>query len=122
MNTGKIIWIAALIAVLSVLPGAARAGSLGSDILSMFPKDSGELAYAAGVTPQTASSHLARLVDAGLTKAQWKAVSPFFVAHDDLLRHAANSPAVTRRYGFSADMIRAGLALYGGFCAGAHWL
>jgi len=46
MNTGKIIWIAALIAILSVLPRTARAGSLGSDILSMFPKDSGELAYA----------------------------------------------------------------------------
>src|SRR6202140_4284067 len=46
MNTGKIVWIAALIAILSVLPGTARAGSLGSDILSMFPKDSGELAYA----------------------------------------------------------------------------
>ncbi len=46
MNTGKIIWIAALIAILSVLPGTARAGSLGSDILSMFPKESGELAYA----------------------------------------------------------------------------
>jgi hypothetical protein len=46
MNTGKIIWIAALITILSVLPGTARAGSLGSDILSMFPKDSGELAYA----------------------------------------------------------------------------
>src|ERR1700686_4824626 len=46
MNTGKIVWIAALIAILSVLPGTARAGSLGSDILSMFPKESGELAYA----------------------------------------------------------------------------
>src|SRR6202521_4382669 len=46
MNTGKIIWITALIAILSVLPGTARAGSLGSDILSMFPKESGELAYA----------------------------------------------------------------------------
>ncbi len=42
----KMIWTAALIAILSVLPGTARAGSLGSDILSMFPKDSGELAYA----------------------------------------------------------------------------
>src|SRR4029077_10104968 len=30
----------------SLLPRGARAGSLGSDILSMFPKDSGELAYA----------------------------------------------------------------------------
>src|ERR1700688_3182133 len=46
MNTGKLFWIAAFIAILSVLPGTARAGSLGSDILSMFPKDSGELAYA----------------------------------------------------------------------------
>src|SRR5229473_5404454 len=46
MNTRKFIWIAALIAISSVLPRAARAGSLGSDILSMFPKESGELAYA----------------------------------------------------------------------------
>jgi hypothetical protein len=46
MNTRKIIWIAGLIAILSMIPGTARAGSLGSDILSMFPKDSGELAYA----------------------------------------------------------------------------
>src|SRR5580692_11183098 len=46
MYTRKIIWLAALIAILSVLPGTARAGSLGSDILSMFPKESGELAYA----------------------------------------------------------------------------
>jgi hypothetical protein len=46
MNTGKIVWITALIAILSVLPATARAGSVGSDILSMFPKESGELAYA----------------------------------------------------------------------------
>jgi len=46
MNTRKIIWIGALSAILSMLPVAARAGSLGSDILSMFPKESGELAYA----------------------------------------------------------------------------
>jgi len=46
MNTRKFIWIAALIAISSLLPRCARAGSLGSDILSMFPKDSGELAYA----------------------------------------------------------------------------
>src|ERR1700739_4889892 len=37
--------IGVLVAILSVLPRTARAGSLGSDILSMFPKDSGELAY-----------------------------------------------------------------------------
>src|ERR1700692_4703997 len=46
MNNGKIIWVAALIVILSVLPGTARAGSCGSDILSMFPRESGELAYA----------------------------------------------------------------------------
>ena len=46
MNVGKTIRGAALIAILSVLPGTARAGSLGSDILGMFPKESGELAYA----------------------------------------------------------------------------
>ena len=46
MNTGKILGTAVLLALLSALPGPARAGSVGSDILSMFPKDSGELAYA----------------------------------------------------------------------------
>src|ERR1700722_15511316 len=46
MKTRKILWIATLIAILSTLPGVARAGSVGSDILTMFPKESGELAYA----------------------------------------------------------------------------
>ena len=46
MNTRKMIWIGALIAIISVFPGTVRAGSVGSDILTMFPKDSGELAYA----------------------------------------------------------------------------
>src|ERR1700733_13649021 len=46
MNTAKMISMAALGAILAMLPGPARAGSLGSDILSMFPKESGELAYA----------------------------------------------------------------------------
>ncbi len=46
MNAGKIISVGTLVAILSMLPGSARAGSLGSDILSMFPKESGELAYA----------------------------------------------------------------------------
>jgi hypothetical protein len=46
MNTRKFFWIAALTAILFVHPRTARASSLGSDILSMFPKDSGELAYA----------------------------------------------------------------------------
>lgn len=45
MKTGKIVSMAALIAVLSFLPGIARAGTLGSDILSMFPKETGEMAY-----------------------------------------------------------------------------
>src|SRR5579863_3345268 len=46
MTPRKILYLAILTAILSVLPASARAGSLGSDILSMFPKDSGELAYA----------------------------------------------------------------------------
>jgi hypothetical protein len=46
MKTRKILWIATLIAIISALPGVARAGSVGSDILTMFPKESGELAYA----------------------------------------------------------------------------
>lgn len=51
--------------------------------------------------------------DAGLTHAQWEVISPFFAENKNLLCHAANSPAVTRRYGFHADMVRLGLALYG---------
>jgi alanine racemase len=51
--------------------------------------------------------------DAKLTRAQWRAITPFFEAHPKLLCHAANSPAVTHGYGFHAGMVRAGLALYG---------
>jgi alanine racemase len=51
--------------------------------------------------------------NAELTAVQWKRVTPFFKKHPELLCHAANSPAVTRRYGFDADMVRVGLALYG---------
>jgi alanine racemase len=51
--------------------------------------------------------------NAGLTKIQWDVISPFFDENTDLLRHAANSPAVTRRYGFNSDMVRVGLGLYG---------
>jgi alanine racemase len=59
-------------------------------------------------------THFASADDnAGLTQAQWTVISPFFDENDKLLRHAANSPAVTRRYGFDADMVRVGLALYG---------
>jgi len=59
-------------------------------------------------------THFASADDnAGLTHEQWNAISPFFAEHAELLRHAANSPAVTRRYGFHADMVRVGLALYG---------
>jgi hypothetical protein len=45
MKIKTIVIIGALVAILSALPRTATAGSLGSDILSMFPKDSGELAY-----------------------------------------------------------------------------
>jgi alanine racemase len=59
-------------------------------------------------------THFASADDnAGLTQTQWDAISPFFAENEKLLRHAANSPAVTRRYGFDADMVRVGLALYG---------
>jgi alanine racemase len=51
--------------------------------------------------------------DPRLTEKQWKLVSPFFAENPGLLHHAANSPAVTRRYGFAAGLVRAGLALYG---------
>ena len=46
MSARKFACLAAFVAIFSALPGAARAGSLGSDVLSLFPKDSGELAYA----------------------------------------------------------------------------
>jgi hypothetical protein len=45
MKSRTIILVGVLIAILSSLPRTARASSLGSDILGMFPKDSGELAY-----------------------------------------------------------------------------
>jgi alanine racemase len=51
--------------------------------------------------------------DARMTRDQWRAFTPFLEAHPNLLRHAANSPAVTRGYGYHADMVRLGLALYG---------
>lgn len=51
--------------------------------------------------------------DAKLTCLQWKTFEPFFNENPDMLRHAANSPAVTRRYGFHGDLVRLGLALYG---------
>jgi hypothetical protein len=46
MNIKKIIWTSVLIAILCAIPRPSRAGALGSDILTLFPKDSGELAYA----------------------------------------------------------------------------
>ena len=67
-----------------------------------------------GLNIEGICTHFASADDnAGLTREQWDAISPFFAEHPDLLRHAANSPAVTRRYGFNADMVRVGLALYG---------
>jgi alanine racemase len=67
-----------------------------------------------GLNVKGLCTHFASADDnVGLTRAQWEAISPFFAENEDLLRHAANSPAVTRRYGFDADMVRVGLALYG---------
>ena len=67
-----------------------------------------------GIVIKGLCTHFASADDnAGLTQTQWDVISPFFAENKDLLRHAANSPAVTRRYGFAADMVRVGLALYG---------
>jgi hypothetical protein len=46
MNVKKIIYTSIVVALVCAVPQTSRAGSLGSDILSMFPKESGELAYA----------------------------------------------------------------------------
>ena len=46
MNTKRILSLAILTALACAWPGTSRAGSVGSDILGMFPKDAGELAYA----------------------------------------------------------------------------
>ena len=48
-----------------------------------------------------------------MTRTQWDFIAPLFEENAGLIRHAANSPVVTRRYGFPADMARVGLALYG---------
>jgi alanine racemase len=48
-----------------------------------------------------------------MTKKQWQIIAPFFAEHAGLVCHAANSPAVMRRYGFHADLVRLGLSLYG---------
>ena len=46
MNTKRIFSLAILIAVACAWPGTSRAGSVGSDLLGLFPKNSGEVAYA----------------------------------------------------------------------------
>jgi DNA-binding transcriptional ArsR family regulator len=60
MNTGPLI---AEIAALVAEPGRA---AMLSALLDGRAQTAGELAYAARVTPQTASTHLARLTEAGL--------------------------------------------------------
>ncbi len=45
MNLKKI-FPTTLLAALSLVPAAARAGTLGTDIIALFPKDIGEFAYA----------------------------------------------------------------------------
>jgi alanine racemase len=63
-----------------------------------------------GVLVTGLCTHFAAADDnAGLTHAQWKAIAPLFNENPTLERHAANSPAVTRRYGFHADLVRLGL-------------
>ena len=46
MNTKRILSLAILIASAFAWPGTSRAGSVGPDLLGLFPKNSGEVAYA----------------------------------------------------------------------------
>ena len=46
MKAKRILTLAILAALACAWPGTSRAGSVGSDILGLFPKDSGEVAYA----------------------------------------------------------------------------
>jgi alanine racemase len=77
-------------------------------------KELARIRRATGLAVKGLCTHFVAADDnAGLTLTQWQAISLFFAENENLLRHAANSPAVTRRYGFHADMVRLGLALYG---------
>lgn len=46
MNFRKVFWTTILVAAMLVLPAASRAGTLGTDIIGLFPKEIGEFAYA----------------------------------------------------------------------------
>ncbi len=48
-----------------------------------------------------------------LTREQWNRITPFFKRHPSLVRHAENSLTLVGDYGFHADLVRIGLALYG---------
>jgi len=46
VNIKRIFSLAILVALACAWPGTSRAGSVGSDLLGLFPKESGEVAYA----------------------------------------------------------------------------
>jgi len=46
MNARRAFWAATLLAAIALLPTVCRAGTLGTDIIGLFPKDVGEFAYA----------------------------------------------------------------------------
>jgi hypothetical protein len=46
VNTNRVFSLAVLIALVCAWPGTSRAGSVGPDLLGLFPRDSGEVAYA----------------------------------------------------------------------------
>jgi hypothetical protein len=46
VNTNRFFSLAVLIALVCACPGTSRAGSVGPDLLGLFPRDSGEVAYA----------------------------------------------------------------------------
>jgi DNA-binding transcriptional ArsR family regulator len=58
-----------LATVASLLSDTARAAMLVS-LLDGRARTAGELAFVAGISPQTASSHLAKLVEAGLVSTK----------------------------------------------------
>jgi len=90
--------------------GMGRLGHWHADAREEFAR----IRRLSGLSVRGLYTHFASADDnTRLTQNQWKAIAPFFAENADLLRHAANSPAITRGYGFEADMVRAGLALYG---------
>lgn len=46
MKGSRVIWVTILLGAMSLVPVAGRAGTLGTDVIGLFPKEVGEFAYA----------------------------------------------------------------------------